>query len=149
VCVYVCVMCDVCDVCVCMCDVCVCVYVCVMCDVCDVCVCMCDVCVYMCVCVCVCIMCVTVSPHPCATHTQTHAHTHTNNRGDPISEVYEPRFTYHGFRYVAVYGLPNPPSVGTIVGIHVRSSVQSTGAVRFSNEGVCVCVCDVCVMMCV
>ncbi|MFI5236044.1 MAG: family 78 glycoside hydrolase catalytic domain, partial [Gemmatimonadales bacterium] len=42
-------------------------------------------------------------------------------------EVYEPHFTYHGFRYVAVEGLPGPPTLGTITGIVVHSDLAETG----------------------
>ena len=42
-------------------------------------------------------------------------------------EIYEPHFTYHGFRYVTVEGLPSPPTLGTITGIVVHSDLPETG----------------------
>lgn len=47
-------------------------------------------------------------------------------RGDPSGEVYEPRFTYHGFRYVQVEGLGARLSPDAITGIHVRSDLAET-----------------------
>ncbi len=44
-----------------------------------------------------------------------------------VEEVYEPHFTYHGFRYVAVEGLPTPPQLTTVTGIVVSSDLAPTG----------------------
>jgi len=43
-------------------------------------------------------------------------------------EVFEPRFTYHGFRYVELQGLPHKPSLDSLVGcvIHSATSRAST-----------------------
>ena len=49
-------------------------------------------------------------------------------------ETYEPRFTYHGFRFVQVEGLPAAPDQETIVGRVVRSSVSQTGRFSTSNR---------------
>lgn len=54
-------------------------------------------------------------------------------KGEGI-EVYEPRFTYHGFRYIQVEGFPWEPSLDSITGRVVRSSVEQTGKFRCSNE---------------
>jgi alpha-L-rhamnosidase len=43
-------------------------------------------------------------------------------------ENYEPRFTYHGFRYVEVRGFPGIPSLETLEGCFVHSEVRSTGS---------------------
>ena len=43
-------------------------------------------------------------------------------------EIYEPRFTYHGFRYVEVTGFPGIPSLETLEGCFVHSEVKSTGS---------------------
>ena len=43
-------------------------------------------------------------------------------------ENYEPRFTYHGFRYVEVRGFPGIPSLETLEGCFVHSEVKSTGS---------------------
>ena len=51
-------------------------------------------------------------------------------------EIWEPRFTYHGFRYVEVSGLENPPDLETIKGIVVYSSVQQAGSFSCSNENI-------------
>ena len=48
-------------------------------------------------------------------------------------EIYEPRFTYHGFRYVEVTGLPGPPRPGDLVGVVVHTDVAPTGAFAASN----------------
>ncbi len=42
-------------------------------------------------------------------------------------ETYEPHFTYHGFRYVAVSGLPDAPDSTTITGIALSSDLEQTG----------------------
>lgn len=49
------------------------------------------------------------------------------------TEYYEPRFTYHGFRYVRVTGLTKAPDKDTIIGCFVRSSVEKTGEFSCSN----------------
>jgi len=48
-------------------------------------------------------------------------------RGDG-EEVYEPRFTYHGFRYLEVTGFPGTPSLDSIRGRVVHSAVRPTGS---------------------
>ncbi|MDE3127603.1 MAG: family 78 glycoside hydrolase catalytic domain, partial [Gemmatimonadota bacterium] len=42
-------------------------------------------------------------------------------------ETYEPHFTYHGFRYVALSGLPGTPDASTVTGIVVSSDLEQTG----------------------
>src|SRR6266568_2584338 len=42
-------------------------------------------------------------------------------------EVYEPHFTYHGFRYVEVSGFPGTPDMDSIVARVVHTSVKTTG----------------------
>lgn len=42
-------------------------------------------------------------------------------------EIWEPRFTYHGFRYVQMEGFPGEPSVDQIEGRMVRSAVEPSG----------------------
>lgn len=49
-------------------------------------------------------------------------------------EIYEPRFTYHGFRYVELTGFPGVPSLSTLTGCFVHSDVPSAGEFRCSNE---------------
>ena len=48
-------------------------------------------------------------------------------------EVYEPRFTYHGFRYVELTGYPGTPSLDTLRGRVVRTAVQPRGSFAASN----------------
>lgn len=49
-------------------------------------------------------------------------------------EVYEPHFTFHGFRYVGVTGLPAAPDTGTITGIAVSSDLAQTGSFETSDS---------------
>jgi len=49
-------------------------------------------------------------------------------------EVYEPHFTYHGFRYVELTGYPGTPSLDTLRGRVVHSAVQTTGSFVASKE---------------
>lgn len=53
-------------------------------------------------------------------------------KGEGI-EVYEPRFTYHGFRYVEVTGYPGTPHLNTFQGIVVHSAVEPVGGFLCSN----------------
>jgi len=48
-------------------------------------------------------------------------------------EVFEPHFTYHGFRYVELTGLPNAPGRDAIVGRVFCSSAPEVGAFECSN----------------
>ena len=49
-------------------------------------------------------------------------------------EIYEPHFTYHGFRYVAVEGLESAPSLETVTGIVVHSDLVETGTFVTSDS---------------
>ncbi len=55
-------------------------------------------------------------------------------RGGDEVEVFEPRFTFHGFRYVEVTGLPEPPTLETITGLVVHSDTPWTGRFECSSE---------------
>ena len=48
-------------------------------------------------------------------------------------EVWEPRFTYHGFRYVEMTGFPGKPALDNIEGIIVHTSVKKTGEFTSSD----------------
>jgi len=48
-------------------------------------------------------------------------------------EVWQPRFTYHGFRYVEVTGYPGEPGLGDITGIVVHSDTPQVGSFECSN----------------
>ncbi|MDB6110130.1 MAG: Alfa-L-rhamnosidase [Pedosphaera sp.] len=47
--------------------------------------------------------------------------------------VLEPRFTFHGFRYIEVRGLSVPPTLGSVTGIVVNSDMPMTGAFTCSS----------------
>ena len=49
-------------------------------------------------------------------------------------ERYEPRFTYHGFRYVELLGLAGTPTSETIQGRVVHSAVERAGSFSCSNN---------------
>jgi len=54
-------------------------------------------------------------------------------RGDGAEEVYQPRFTYHGFRYVELTGFPGVPKLDTLRGKVVHSDVRPAGGFSSSN----------------
>jgi alpha-L-rhamnosidase len=47
--------------------------------------------------------------------------------------VYQPRFTFHGFRYVEVRGLSVAPTLGSVTGIVVHSDITQTGSFACSS----------------
>jgi len=49
-------------------------------------------------------------------------------------EVWEPRFCYHGFRFVEVTGLEGPPSADMIRGIALHTDVHPAGEFSCSND---------------
>jgi alpha-L-rhamnosidase len=49
------------------------------------------------------------------------------------TEVYEPSFTFHGFRYVALTGYPGVPDKSAITGIVLHSDTPRTGTFECSN----------------
>lgn len=50
------------------------------------------------------------------------------------TEVFEPHFTYHGFRYVEVTGFPGKPTLDSITGRVVHSDTPKTGRFVTSND---------------
>jgi alpha-L-rhamnosidase len=54
-------------------------------------------------------------------------------RGDSV-ETYEPRFTYHGFRYVEATGIPGAPDPGAVEGRVVHDDVETAGTFSCSNN---------------
>jgi alpha-L-rhamnosidase len=48
-------------------------------------------------------------------------------------EVYEPRFTYHGFRYVEVTGFPGTPTLDCVQGRVVHAAIEPVGKFQSSN----------------
>ncbi len=67
-----------------------------------------------------------------------------NLRGAKVTDVYtlkgdgtetwEPRFTYHGFRYVEVTGFPGKPTLDTLSGRVVHDDLEVVGQFACSNE---------------
>ncbi|MCS6950882.1 MAG: family 78 glycoside hydrolase catalytic domain, partial [bacterium] len=49
-------------------------------------------------------------------------------------EVWEPRFTYHGFRYVEMTGYPDTPTPDMLEGVVVHTAVQPAGTFECSDE---------------
>lgn len=49
-------------------------------------------------------------------------------------EVYEPRFSFQGFRYVAVNGYPGEPSLHDLTGVVIHSDMAPTGFFETSDE---------------
>jgi alpha-L-rhamnosidase len=49
------------------------------------------------------------------------------------SEVWQPRFTFHGFRYVELTGLPEKPSADTVTGIVIGSDTPRAGEFACSD----------------
>lgn len=49
-------------------------------------------------------------------------------------EVFEPRFTFHGFRYVEIVGYPGTPALGDVTGCVVHSAASPSGTFACSNE---------------
>jgi alpha-L-rhamnosidase len=50
-----------------------------------------------------------------------------------IQEVLQPKFTFHGFRYVEVRGLTKPLPISSIVGLVWHSDLPRTGSFQTSN----------------
>ena len=50
------------------------------------------------------------------------------------TEIYEPKFTYHGFRYVQITGFPGVPTERNIEGRFVHSDVGETGDFSCDHE---------------
>ena len=57
---------------------------------------------------------------------------HYTVKGDG-DEIWEPRFTFHGFRYVEVKGLPEVPTEETITGIVIHSEIPAAGSFECSD----------------
>jgi len=49
-------------------------------------------------------------------------------------EIFEPHFTYHGFRYVEMTGFPGVPSLEVLEGLFFHSNVSNIGNFSCSND---------------
>ncbi len=49
-------------------------------------------------------------------------------------EAFEPRFTYHGFRYAEIAGFPGEPGLEAVEGCRVHSDVERTGHFECSSD---------------
>jgi alpha-L-rhamnosidase len=47
--------------------------------------------------------------------------------------TFEPRFTFHGFRYVEIRGLTTPPTLNSVTGVVVNSTMARTGNFQCSD----------------
>ncbi len=54
-------------------------------------------------------------------------------RGDPEGELYEPRFTFHGFRYVELAGRLRPEDVLELCAVVLHTDLPETGAFTCSD----------------
>jgi alpha-L-rhamnosidase len=64
------------------------------------------------------------------TATSTDSYTMRGGEG----EVWEPQFTFHGFRYVELTGFPGTPTLETITGVVVGSDTPTTGEFACSSD---------------
>ena len=55
--------------------------------------------------------------------------------GDPAGETWEPRFTFHGFRYVDVDGWPGDLTADDVTAVVVHSDMRRTGWFETSHPG--------------
>lgn len=50
------------------------------------------------------------------------------------TEIWSPRFTFHGFRYVEIKGWPGRPTAEDIAGLRMNSSLEPNGSFSCSND---------------
>jgi alpha-L-rhamnosidase len=50
------------------------------------------------------------------------------------TEIWSPKFTFHGFRYVEITGWPGKPTVNNIEGLRMNSDLPQAGTFSSSNE---------------
>jgi alpha-L-rhamnosidase len=48
--------------------------------------------------------------------------------------ILEPMFTFHGFRFVEITGLPVPPTTESVTGLFLRSALPLAGNVAFPSS---------------
>lgn len=49
-------------------------------------------------------------------------------------ETFEPRFTFHGFRYVEMTGFPGTPALSALAGLVIGSDIPKTGSFETSSQ---------------
>ena len=54
-------------------------------------------------------------------------------RGDDQGELYQPRFTFHGFQYVELQNFPGTPSLDTVTGLVMHSDTPMTSTFECSD----------------
>ncbi len=54
-------------------------------------------------------------------------------KGDPAGEVFEPRFTFHGFQYVELSNCPGQPSTGAVTGLVMHSDTPLASTFECSD----------------
>ncbi|MBU1821751.1 MAG: glycoside hydrolase family 78 protein [Bacteroidetes bacterium] len=54
-------------------------------------------------------------------------------KGDPNGEVYQPKFTYHGFQYVEIAGLRSAPTTASVTGLVLGSVTPRVGSFETDN----------------
>jgi len=54
-------------------------------------------------------------------------------KGDPKGEQWTPRFTYHGFQFVEITGLPHKPSLDTVTGLVLHNDTPMTSQFECSD----------------
>lgn len=55
-------------------------------------------------------------------------------RGDAQGEIFCPRFTFHGFRYIEISGVERAPELAEVQGIQLSSVPQITGDIKTSHS---------------
>lgn len=50
------------------------------------------------------------------------------------TEIWSPRFTFHGFQYIEITGWPGTPTLADIEGLRMNSDLQPVGSFASSNE---------------
>jgi alpha-L-rhamnosidase len=54
-------------------------------------------------------------------------------KGGPGLDVWQPHFTFHGFRYVELTGVPQPPPLDAVTGVVVGTDIPPTGKFSCSD----------------
>ena len=55
-------------------------------------------------------------------------------RGDAAGETWTPRFTYHGFQFVELTGMPSRPELGAVTGLVLHSDTPLASSFTCSDE---------------